>query len=187
MNNRMAGAAGKALKWLGISAGTVVLLLGLGYGGLRMNDGPVEFWPWFTISIGGPFRSGEVTESPERWDFIRDMEEVEFQTLDPSTSRTVWPIVVDGRFFILSGYMGSSLGRLWKQWPHYMEEDNRVLIRVDDRLYEQRLERITEGPDIPPAMAEVGRKYFGGSGEVVPGSERGITSGSSWMFEVMPR
>lgn len=177
----------KTFKWLGISVGAVLLLVGLAYGGMRLHDGPVEFWPWFTISTGGPFRSGELTASPEDWSFIRDREEIEFQTLNPSTSRTVWVSVVDGRFFIVSGYMNTALGRLWKQWPTYMEEDNRVLLRIDGKLYEQRLNRITGGPDIAPVMAELGRKYFGGSGEVVAGSEVAVTGGSVAMFEVVPR
>jgi hypothetical protein len=177
----------RALKWLGISLGGVVLVIGLAYGGMRVHDGPVEFWPWFTISIGGPFRSGDVVASPSDWSFLRDREEVEFQTLSPSTSRTVWVTVVDGRLFIVSGYMNSVLGRLWKQWPAYMDEDNRVLLRVDGRIYEQRLDRITGGPDIAPVMAELGRKYAGGSGEIRPGSEVAVTSGSIAMFEVVPR
>ena len=41
------------LKRSGVSLGSVLLLLGLAYGAMRVNDGPVEFWPWFTISIGG--------------------------------------------------------------------------------------------------------------------------------------
>lgn len=173
-------------KWLGIFLLTVVLLLGLGYAGLRIQDGPVEFFPWFTISIGGPFRSGEVMASPANWDFIKERDEIEFQTIDPSTSRTVWVPVVDGKLFIVSGYMNSAVGRIWKQWPAYMEEDNRVLIRIDGNIYEQRLQRIMDGPEIAPVMAEIARKYFGGSGQPVPGSEIAVTSGSVWMFEVVP-
>lgn len=174
-------------KWLGILFLSVLALLGAGYGFLRIQDGPVEFFPWFTISIGGPFRFGELAASPASWDFISERLEIEFQTLNPSTSRTVWVPVVDGKLFIVSGYMNSAIGRLWKQWPAYMQEDNRVLIRIDDNIYEQRLNRITEGDYIAPVMAQIGRKYFGGSGQPVPGSEIAVTSGSVWMFEVVDR
>lgn len=176
----------KIAKWLGIMLLSVLVLLGIGYAGLRIQDGPVEFFPWFTISIGGPFRSGELAASPANWEFIKERDEIEFQTIDPSTSRTVWVPVVDGKLFIVSGYMNSALGRIWKQWPAYMEEDNRVLIRIDGNIYEQRLQRIMDGPEIAPVMAEIGRKYFGGSGQPVPGSEIAVTSGSVWMFEVLP-
>ncbi len=47
-------------KWAGIGLGSVLLFVAVAYGAMRMNDGPVEFYPWFTISIGGPFRSGEL-------------------------------------------------------------------------------------------------------------------------------
>jgi len=174
-------------KWLGISLLGLVVLVSIAYGAMRMSDGPVEFWPWFTISIGGPFRSGETVESPSNWDFIKDREEIEIQTLNPTTSRTVWVPVVDGKLFIVSGYMNSFLGKLWKQWPSYMEEDNRILIRVDDNIYEQRLHRITEGPIAAAVMSEVSRKYFGGPDAVNPAAGMAVSNGSVWLFEVADR
>ena len=56
-------------KWAGIGLGSVLLFVAVAYGAMRMNDGPVEFYPWFTISIGGPFRSGELTAAPQSWEF----------------------------------------------------------------------------------------------------------------------
>ena len=172
-------------KWTAILIGSILLLVTAAYGIMRMNDGPVEFYPWFTISIGGPFRSGELTAAPESWEFLQEREEIEIQTLKPTTSRTVWVPIVDGQLYIVSGYMNSTLGRLWKQWPAYMEEDNRILIRDEGKIYEQCLQRVLADPQkAVPVLAELGRKYFGGSGESVPGSEIAVTSGSIWMFEV---
>ena len=172
-------------KWTGVLFGSILLLLVAAYGVLRMQDGAVEFYPWFTISIGGPFRSGELTTAPASWEFLRDREEVEIQTLNPTTSRTVWVPIVDGDFYIVSGYMNSFIGGLWKQWPSYMEEDNRILIRDEGKIYEQCLERVIDDPDkVVPVLAELGRKYGGGTGELVPGSEIAVTSGAIWMFEV---
>lgn len=177
----------KIAKWTGLALALVVLLAMLGYGAMRLNDGPVEFFPWFTISIGGPFRSGEVTPSPDSWDFIREREEIEIQTLEPATSRTVWVPVIDGDLYIVSGYMNSPLGRLWKQWPAYMERDNRIRIRIDGRIYEQRLERITEGPITAAVMSEIARKYFGGPTGVNPAAGAAVSSGSVWLFKVTDR
>ncbi|MEZ5492793.1 MAG: hypothetical protein R3F50_21135 [Gammaproteobacteria bacterium] len=174
-------------KWVLTGIAALVLLLGVSYGAMRLHDGPVEFWPWFTISIGGPFRSGELSPSPDNWDFIRDREEIEIQTLNPATSRTVWVPVVDGRLYIVSGYMTSTLGQLWKQWPTYLAEDNRILIRVDDRIYPQRLNRITEGPIAARVMSEVIRKYAGGPDQLNPAAGQAVTSGSVWLFEVIDR
>ncbi len=175
----------KIAKWTAYVLGAFVLFIGVAYGGMRLSDGPVEFFPWFTISIGGSFRSGEVVASPENWDFLKDIEEMEIQTFDPNTSRTLWVPVVDGKLYIVSGYMNSTIGRLWKQWPTRIEEDNRILIRVDDNIYEQRLNRITEGPIAAAVMSEVARKYFDAPDVVNPAAGAAITSGSVWLFEVV--
>ena len=175
----------KIAKWTAFVLGAFVLMIGVAYGGMRLSDGPVEFFPWCTISIGGPFRSGEVVASPENWDFLKEREEMEIQTYNPNTSRTLWVPVVDGKLYIVSGYMNSTIGRLWKQWPTYIEQDNRILIRVDDNIYEQRLNRITEGPIAAAVMSEVARKYFGAPAEVNPAAGVAITSGSVWLFEVV--
>jgi hypothetical protein len=143
----------------------------------RFHDGPLE------IVSGGPFRSGEPAPTPASWDFVADYDTIEFQTLEPARSRTVWLGVHDERLFILSGYMNSGVGAVWKQWPHYLEDDDRIILRVDGRLYEQRLQRITSGPDIIPVLQEFNRKY--GIGEVT--STETVTSGDTWMFEVLPR
>ena len=181
----MMSTAKTVSKWAGIAVGTILFLTAVAYGAMRMNDGPVEFFPWFTISIGGPFRSGELTAAPQSWEFLQEREEIEIQTLNPTTSRTVWVPIVDGELFIVSGYMNSPIGRLWKQWPAYMEEDNRILIRDDGKIYEQCLQRVVDDTQkVVPVLAELARKYFGGSGEQIQGSEIAVTSGSIWMFEV---
>ena len=175
----------KVAKWTGIVFGAIVLFTGVAYGAMRISDGPVEFFPWFTISIGGPFRSGDIVASPENWEFLKDTEEMEIQTLSPNTSRTLWVPVIDGKLYIVSGYMGSTIGRLWKQWPTYMEEDNRILIRIDDNIYEQRLNRITEGPIAAEVMSEIARKYFGAPAQVNPAAGLAVSSESVWLFEVV--
>lgn len=179
----MSGIIIKIIKWIVALAGLAVLLAGAYLFSLRFHDGPVEFFPWFTISIGGPFRSGEPAPSPTSWDFIRERQEIEFQSLEPPVSRTVWLAVHDGRLFILSGYMNTRLGRLWKQWPRHIEADSRIILRIDGRLYPQRMQRITEGPEIVPVMTEISRKYGGGG----PGSAAAVNGGFVWMFEVVPR
>jgi hypothetical protein len=143
----------------------------------RFHDGPLE------IVAGGPFRSGEASAAPESWDFLTDRDTIEFQTLTPARSRTVWLGVHEGRLFIVSGYMNTGFGSLWKHWPYYLEDDNRIILRIDGKLYEQRLERISNGPVIVPVLREFNRKY--GSGEVTDAST--VTSGDTWMFEVLPR
>lgn len=162
-------------KWLGIITGSIVLLIVAFFVGMRFHDGPLA------IISGGPFTSGELTETPGDWSPISDRDTIEFQTLDPETSRTVWLAVHNGRLFLVSGYMTTGYGKIWKQWPHYIENDNRVILRIDSKLYKQQLNRITEGPLLEPVINEFGRKYGFSAGPEV------VASGYMWMFEVLPR
>lgn len=167
----------KILKYLGLAI--LAFLLGslLFLFGARFADGPME------IVAGGPFRSGELSPAPESWAFLRDRDTLEFQTLEPARSRTVWLAVHEDRLFLVSGYMNSGLGAVWKQWPHYLEEDDRIILRIDGELYEQRLQRIMEGPEVLPVLEELNRKY--GVGEVT--SIDTVSNGDTWMFEVLER
>ena len=174
----------KILKWIGITIGSIIVAMGLFFAYMRLHDGPVEFVPWFTISTGGLFRSGELIPSPDDWTFLKDREEIEMQTLNLGTTKTIWISVVNRRMFIASGRRNTRIGRIWKQWPQRVDEDDRIILRVDDKLYEQRLLPITEGPDILPALTESWRKYGRGSRPV---SDAAVTEGYMWLFEVLPR
>ena len=107
---------------------------------------------------------------------------LEFQTLSPARSRTVWLGVYEDRLFIVSGYMNTSLGAIWKHWPYYLEEDDRIIVRIDGKLYEQRLQRVMQGPEVEAVLAEFDRKYAVGEA-----TAETVTSGDTWMFEVLPR
>ncbi len=168
------------LKWLAIAIIGTALAIWIFLFAMRFSDGPVAIIP------GGPFQSGEPTPIPGDWSFLRDRMEVEFQTMDPATSRTVWVGVHDSRLFLVSGYMTSWYGGIWKQWPHYMGDDARIVLRVDDSLYDLRLERIMEGPDIVPVLNVFASKYGGAEPGAVTSPE-GVTSGSVWMYEAVAR
>ncbi len=167
---------------LGIILVVIVLVVGVVVMA-RFADGPLG-GP-FEIVSAGAFRSGELHVGPEPdWSFLLDRQTVEFQLLDPARSRTTWILMHDGRIFIVSGYMNTWYGKLWKHWPAQAEADGRAILRVDGRLYERRLVRILEGQDVQPILAEFGRKYVVG-GSQVPTSE--VTSGNLWLFELRPR
>ena len=151
---------------------------------MRTHDGPVEFIPWFTISTGGPFRSGELSTPPEDWTFLREREEVEMETLNLGTTKTIWTMVVEGRLFVASGRRQTWYGQVWKQWPRRLENDDRIILRVDEKLYEQRLVPITEGDIILPVLQESWRKYGRGS---EPTSSARVTEELIWLFEIVNR
>ncbi len=74
-------------------------------------------------------------------------------------------------------------GKIWKQWPIQAEKDGRAILRVDGKLYNRQLVRITEGPEIEPVLSELSRKY--GGGQNIPKSA--VDSGYLWIFELTPR
>ena len=167
-------------KTIGVTLGLAVGLIGLLLALMRFSDGPLE------VFSGGPFTTGELTAAPDDWSFLTDRDTVEFQTLQPARSRTVWLGVHDQRLFLVSGYMNTSYGGIWKQWPHYLDSDDRIILRIDGRLYEQRLQRVMEGPEVVPVLSEFARKYFGGAdGDFT--SDESIRSGDTWMYEVVDR
>lgn len=176
------------MKWVLRFLGGAAVLLALASVGVlaaaRLHDGP--FGGPLEIVAAGPFRSGELYAGPREpdWGFLRDYPTVHFQLVDPPRSRTTWIMEHEGRIFIASGYMNTTWGKLWKQWPKEAEADGRAVLRVDGTLYERQMVRIREDDAVAaPVLAELGRKYLGGAG--VPVSE--VASGSIWLFELRPR
>jgi hypothetical protein len=155
----------------------LALLLVLALIGARFSDGPLG------MLAGGPFKSGtpHVGAEPD-WSFLKDLPTIEFQSLAPARSRTTWVVYHGGRVFIPCGYMDSLVGRIWKKWPHEAERDGRVIVRINGALYERSLVRIREGDVLEPVLAELSRKYVG---QPIPTAA--VTSGSLWIFEVVPR
>lgn len=160
----------KVIAWLLVSI--IVLVVGV-FTAARFHDGPVGPLAGGSFTTGSPHTGHE----PD-WSFVRDISEVQFQSLNPERSRTAWIVEVDGRIFIPSGYMTTTLGKIWKHWPYEAEKDGRVLLRVDGTIYERHLDRIQEGEILKPILAELGRKYIGGN---VP--MQAVTSGNLWIFE----
>ena len=100
------------LKFLFKAALVVAVLIGVVLFAARFNDGPLE------IIAGGELIAGELHSGEEPdWSFIRDLNTVEFQLLNPARSRTTWIMEADGRVFIPSGYMTTWWGKIWKKWP----------------------------------------------------------------------
>ncbi len=166
------------LKWLGITILVIAVAIGVFLFGMRFHDGPLA------IVSGGPFTSGELTEPPADWSFLEGRDEMEFQTMSPATSRVVWLVVHDERLYLISGYMTTGFGKIWKQWPHYMEQDNRVILRIDGKLYEQQLVRMMDHPELAEILTKFGNKY----GFNAPGDPTEmVRSGYAWFYEVQDR
>ena len=162
-----------------ILAGLVVVV-GLFLVYARFHDGPIA------IVAGGPFTSGDLYTGPEPdWSSMATRDEVEFQLLDPARSRITWVAGHEGKAYIVSGYMNTPHGKIWKQWPHEVAKDDRILLRVDDTIYERRLVRLMEGPMIAPVLQQLSKKYLGGQSFGDPAEV--VRNGDVWFYEVAPR
>ena len=151
----------------------------------RFSDGPIGNGPPLEMVTAGPFKTGDLQvglDEPD-WSFLKDYPIVQFQLLDPPRSRTTFIMETDGRIFIPSGYMNSTMGKIWKHWPMEAEKDGRAILRVDGKLYARTMVRIQEGEILDDVLAELSRKYAGG----FPISQENIDSGDLWIFELAPR
>ena len=141
----------------------------------RSHDGPME------IISGGPFLSGELATDVNDWSFLDELMTIELQTMNPMKSRTMWIVVVDNRLFVISSYMKSRIGRIWKKWPHVVDENPEAVVRANGRLYELHLTRVSKDAIIPTVLerfnAKYRRKY----------TQDEVESGNSWLFELTPR
>ena len=165
------------MGWFGKLVAVIVLVVLAFFVVTRFTDGPTG------IITGGAFSSGEVVSEEPDWRYVKDYDIVEFQLLDPARSRTTWIVEHDGRIFIPSGYMLSTVGKIWKQWPLQAEKDGRAILRVDAKLYPRQLVRIKNDPVLPAVLAELSRKYANGA--QIPVSE--VSRGSLWIFELVQR
>lgn len=166
------------LRIVGGVLAVLALLVGTLLVGARFADGPLA------IVAGGPFTSGEHVTGPEPdWSFVSEIQEVEFQLLNPARSRTTWILDHEGKAYIPSGYMTTWWGRIWKKWPIEAEKDGRTLLRIGDQIYERQLVRVEEGPMIAPLLAQLSGKYANGAEIPI----EAVSSGYLWIFELAPR
>jgi hypothetical protein len=174
------GKSMQILRWLGKFVlgvvAVIVVVAVLVLVGARFHDGPLG------IVAGGPLESGDLVTTPEPdWSFVHDTPTVEFQLLSPARSRTTWILEVDGKIYIPSGYMNTTVGRIWKHWPIEAERDGRALLRVDGKRYPRQLVRIQSGEIVERLTRELSRKYG------APATPAAVQSGNLWLFELMPR
>ncbi len=160
--------------------GILVLIPVVAIGTLAVASGRAD--PPSAFFGGGPLVDGELVTGPEPdWSFVGDVALVDLQLVDPPRSRVVFIADHDGRLYVVSGYMGSFLGGLWKRWPMQAERDGRAVVRIEGKRYERTLVRIRSGSDVIEGVAaELSRKYGGMD-------PRSIESGDTWLFELAPR
>ncbi len=177
-----------ALKIVLQVVGIIVLIFVVSYFTLRIDnqdaDGPSILFP------GGELVSGELYSGAEPdWSFTDDVFTIELQLDDPLSSRTIFIMESEGKVYIPSGYMRSTLGKIWKDWAFQADEgDGLAVARINGVRYERQLIRIKEGPALDGVVRKLATKYAGGATpEATKTMRESIESGDTWIFEMAPR
>ena len=161
--------------------GLIILIPTVAYGALRYEfsdaDGPSILFP------GGELTSGPIYTGPEPdWSFTSDIQTIELQLDESMTSRLVWAVPVNGRLYVVSGYMGSILGRMWKHWAIEADEgDGAAVVRINGIRYPRRLIRVLQGGELDGVASVLTNKYDS------PTTRQAIETGNTWVFQVAPR
>ncbi|MBK7948881.1 MAG: hypothetical protein IPK00_09085 [Deltaproteobacteria bacterium] len=134
--------------------------------GSRPLDGPVF------LLHGGPLRSGERVEySDVDWEALDNIRELELELTGKQRSLRIWFSVTDGRPYFSCGLRCED--RALKRWPHYLDEDPRIVVRVAGKLIEGLAERVAyNSPEFIAARAHRKTKFDGG--DVRSDAERAI-------------
>ena len=176
-----------ALQMLGF----VVLIGAVTIGTLRIQcssgDGATVVFP------GGEMVAGELHTGPEPdWSFTDDIFTIELQLNDPMATRHIFIIESEGKIYVVSGYMKSFLGKIWKEWAFDADAGNdEGVLRVNNVRYPRKLVRIEEGDVLNGVAAKLLAKYSGVptpvSADAIATARADIEDGNSWIFELAPR
>ena len=142
---------------------------------------------------GGEMIAGELHTGPEPdWSFTDDISTIELQLNDPISTRRIFILESEGKIFVVSGYMKSFLGKIWKEWAFDADEGNdEGVLRVNNVRYPRQLVRIKDGDVLNGVSAKLLSKYSGVaspvSAEAIAAARADIETGNSWIFELAPR
>jgi hypothetical protein len=125
---------------------------------------------------GGPFRQESESCRGVDWDQYAEVSEVEVELRpDAPRSITTWSVVLDGALYIPADFLTP-----WKRWPHEVEADPRVRLRLGDRVLACRAVRVGEAQQILRLRAEIADKYQIAADGVAARTE-------VWWFRILPR
>lgn len=181
----------KILKIVLQVLGFVVLIGAVSIGTLRVQrssaDGATVVFP------GGEMLAGELHTGPEPdWGFTDDIFTIELQLNDPMATRRIFILESEGKIYVVSGYMKSFLGKIWKEWAFDADAGNdEGVLRVNNVRYPRKLVRIQEGDVLNGVSAKLLAKYSGVPSPVpasaIATARADIEDGNSWIFELVPR
>jgi hypothetical protein len=158
----------KILKWIGIIVVSLVACVAFmdTFGGY-LFDGPIGPIP------GGELQGPVTAEANPDWSAVEEVIELEIRPSKP-WSLSTWNALIDGEL-----YIPSAKGEK-RRWPKVMLEDPRVRLRTGGKIYERKLERVTDKDLIVKIRTRLAERY---------NLERNSTDTDDglWLFHVAPR
>ena len=142
---------------------------------------------------GGEMIAGELHTGPEPdCSFTDNISTIELQLNYPISTRRIFILESEGKIFVVSGYMKSFLGKIWKEWAFDADEGNdEGVLRVNNVRYPRQLVRIKDGDVLNGVSSKLLAKYSGVpspvSAEAIAAARADIENGNSWIFELAPR
>ena len=145
----------------------------------RFADGPNR------VFSGGALVGGELHLGAEPdWQFVNEIPTIEMQLEKPATSRRIWTVEHDGKLYVWSSYMRSTVGKLWKRWPLHAARNGNAIFRIEGVRYPRKLERIQNGDKLNGIVAAITAKYPSRSS---PLTRSVVERGDVWVFEAKAR
>ena len=151
-------SSGSWLRRLTLTAGILGAVLVFGSYLISQSDGPLF------IFAGGPLRSGEPVELTSlNWTSLNALHELEMEIVGEQSSLTLWFSVHDGAAYVACDL--DCVGGVLTRWPQQIDQDNRVVIRINDRLAQGQLVHVPHETDEYSAVRSGrNKKYAGGGG-----------------------
>lgn len=131
--------------------------------------------PWGMVP-GGRLRGPATPCNGIRWEAFAEAREVEVEVRpERPRSVTTWSVVHGGALYLPADFLTP-----WKRWPHQVEADERIRLRVGDGIFECRAERVRDEAVIEALRAAAAAKY-----ELAPDGR--AARAQVWWFRVAPR
>ncbi len=126
----------------------------------------------------GLWLSGEVEAFPADWSFTDNFQQIAVQVATPYAiphSVTIWCVQVEGTLYI------GALVPESKSWPGWAESDPDIKLKLGDRLFEGRLQKIVTHDEIRPVSDAYIDKYQLATDPIT------VEGSPSWFWRVTAR
>jgi hypothetical protein len=158
----------RVVRWIiGVIGSAVLLVVLLDTFGGYLFDGPLGPIP------GGAFVGPVDPNRDPQWDDLEKVIELEIRP-DKPWSLSVWNVVIDGELYVPSA-RGAQ-----RRWTSVALADPNVRIRTHGKIYEQRIEQVTD----PSLRRKIGQAVVERY-DLERGDESDLES--TWFFHVVPR